>query len=1041
MKFIDNLKMGPKLIGSFLIMAAIATLVGVIGIKEIHTIEAADTQLYEKMTVPLADMGDLMTAFQRLRVNQYQAILNNDAKTFGKTIDGLLVDIAKMEEAIKATILTEQGKVLYKNYTDAMAPFLETNKDILALVTDGKRDRAEALARTQSTKQGQDVRVALDNLQSAKLALAKNAAENNAKLATSATTTLLIIIALGAGFGIVIAIVMSQAITGPMKQGVEMMTEMAKGHLSTRLRMDRRDEIGDLARAMDAFTEDLQVQVVGTMKQVASGDLSAKVQAKDANDEISPALAATIDTLRSLVVEAGTLTKAAVEGRLATRGDASRFQGAYKDIVLGVNSTLDAVIGPLNVSAGYVDRISKGDIPPKITDTYNGDFNTIKNNLNTCIDAVNAMVADAVVLSKAAVEGKLATRAEAARHQGDFRKIVQGVNETLDAVIGPLNVSAGYVDRISKGDIPPKITDSYNGDFNTIKNNLNTCIDAVNALVADAVLLTKAAVEGKLGTRADASKHQGDYRKVVQGVNETLDAVIGPLQFSAGYVDRISKGDIPPKITDSYNGDFNTIKNNLNTCIDAVNAMVSDAGTLAKAAADGALATRADANQHHGDFRKIVQGVNDTLDGVIAPINEVIRVMAAMEKGDLTASISQDYRGDLQKLRNAVNNTAQRLSETLIEINRNSNTLAVSAEELTATSQTMTGNAETMTNQANTAAAATEQASANVKNMAAGVEEISANANTVASASEQISANLHTVGAAVEQMSSNMKTIATTSDRMTSAVNTVATAIEEMSVSLNEVSKNSGQAATVASKAASSANNTAVIVDKLGKSAQEIGKVVDMIKGIAAQTNLLALNATIEAASAGEAGKGFAVVANEVKELAKQTAAATEDIRAQVEGMQDNTQHAVKAIDEIVHIINEINSISGTIAAAVEEQTATTNEISRSVGEAARGANDVTRNVNQAAQGANEISRNVQEAVKGVTDIARNVNQLAGGATDVARNAAEAAKGMNDVAHNVASVSGAARDTTQGAAGTNQASKELARLAEQLQQAVGKFRL
>ena len=194
--------------------------------------------------------------------------------------------------------------------------------------------------------------------------------------------------------------------------------------------------------------------------------------------------------------------------------------------------------------------------------------------------ALNAMLADAALLTKAAVEGKLATRADASKHQGDYRKVVEGVNATLDAVIGPLNVSAEYVDRISKGDIPPRITDNYNGDFNEIKNNLNTCIDAVNALVADAGVLSKAAVEGKLATRADASKHQGDFRKVVEGVNATLDAVIGPLNVSAEYVDRISKGDIPPRITDNYNGDFNEIKNNLNTCIDAVNALVADAGIL-----------------------------------------------------------------------------------------------------------------------------------------------------------------------------------------------------------------------------------------------------------------------------------------------------------------------------------------------------------------------------------------------------------------------------------------------------------------------------
>jgi hypothetical protein len=139
---------------------------------------------------------------------------------------------------------------------------------------------------------------------------------------------------------------------------------------------------------------------------------------------------------------------------------------------------------------------------------YNGDFNTIKNNLNQCIDAVNHLVADAVMLVQGAVDGKLATRADASKHNGDYRKVVQGVNDTLDAVIGPLNVTAKYVDSISKGEIPAKITDNYNGDFNTIKNNLNQCIEAVNMLVADAVMLAKAAVEGKLTTRADATKHR-----------------------------------------------------------------------------------------------------------------------------------------------------------------------------------------------------------------------------------------------------------------------------------------------------------------------------------------------------------------------------------------------------------------------------------------------------------------------------------------------------------------------------------------------------
>ncbi|MFA6178580.1 MAG: methyl-accepting chemotaxis protein, partial [Candidatus Methylopumilus sp.] len=173
--------------------------------------------------------------------------------------------------------------------------------------------------------------------------------------------------------------------------------------------------------------------------------------------------------------------------------------------------------------------ISQGNIPSKISDTYNGDFNTIKNNLNQCIDAVNNMITDAAMLADAAEQGQLATRADASKHQGDFRKIIDGVNHTLDSVIGPLNVTADCVDRISKGDIPPAITDHYNGDFNTIKDNLNQCITAVNRLVSDTNMLSEAAAEGRVTARADATQHQGDFRKVVEGVNATLQTIVEPI--------------------------------------------------------------------------------------------------------------------------------------------------------------------------------------------------------------------------------------------------------------------------------------------------------------------------------------------------------------------------------------------------------------------------------------------------------------------------------------------------------------------------------
>ena len=184
--------------------------------------------------------------------------------------------------------------------------------------------------------------------------------------------------------------------------------------------------------------------------------------------------------------------------------------------------------------------------PRPITDEYQGDFNLIKESLNGCIAAVRALVGDAAMLAQAGVEGRLATRAEATRHEGDFRKVIQGVNQTLDAVVGPLKVAAETVDALSRGNVPPQITADYQGDFALIRDNLNRCLTAVKQLVSDADALAQAGAAGRLETRADASRHQGDFRRIVEGVNRTLDAVTGPLDVAARTVADLAAGKVPP---------------------------------------------------------------------------------------------------------------------------------------------------------------------------------------------------------------------------------------------------------------------------------------------------------------------------------------------------------------------------------------------------------------------------------------------------------------------------------------------------------------
>ncbi len=675
-----------------------------------------------------------------------------------------------------------------------------------------------------------------------------------------------------------------------------------------------------LAKKVADYQAEETVKLADGLARLARGDVNFTVQtgAGDADtaavhqtfETLAAALNTSVGVVNALVADADMLAKAAVEGKLATRADATKHQGDFRKIVQGVNDTLDAVIGPLNVAANYVDQISKGAIPAKITDTYNGDFNVLKNNLNTCIDAVNALVADAKMLSVAAVEGKLATRADASKHQGDFGKIVQGVNETLNAVIGPLNVAANYVDQISKGAIPAKITDTYNGDFNVLKNNLNTCIDAVNALVADAKMLSVAAVEGKLATRADASKHQGDFRKIVDGVNNTLNAVIGPLNVAANYVDQISKGAIPAKITDSYNGDFNAIKNNLNTCIDAVNAMVADANMLAVAAVEGRLATRADASEHQGDFRKIVQGVNDTLDAVIMPLNNIKEVIDAMGRNDMSVSLKGEYRGDFLALKEAFERALVEVNGTLHQIVDAVEQVGQSAEQLKAASQNM--------------ASTSQEQSSSVEEVTSSVEETDT----------QVKAN-------------------------TDAANTA-----------NQLVMGTSQAAN-AGQTKMGAMTTAM--NEINASAQNIAKIIKVIDEIAFQTNLLALNAAVEAARAGQHGRGFAVVAQEVRNLAgrsakaaRETAELIENSVKQVAGGVGIAKQTSEALDQIVGNVVKVKDLVGEIASASAEQARGVTQINVAMNQVAKAAQEGSQQSEELAASSGELANLADRMREGV---------------------------------------------------------------------------
>jgi len=409
--------------------------------------------------------------------------------------------------------------------------------------------------------------------------------------------------------------------------------------------------------------------VVVAAKKMAAGNFNFELKSSS-KDEVGEVVRAVVDVqtaIQIMIADAKMLSKAAVDGKLSMRADVSKHQGDFQVIVKGVNDTLDSVIGPLNVTANYVDRISKGDIPPKITDSYNGDFNTIKNNLNACVDAISSMVVEAGNLEKAAIEGRLATRGDAGKYQGDYRKVVVGVNNCLDAVIGPLNVTANYIDLISKGDIPPIITDNYNGDFNTIKGNLNTMVKMMTDLLAQTDIVIKAAADGELNKRADATLFVGGWNKLVKGVNDTITNIVEPLNVTADYVDKISKGVIPPTIVTEYKGQYNVIKNNLNNAVKMMNDLLAQTDILIQGAANGQLDKRANPEMFQGGWKQLVQGVNQTVTNIVDPLNVTADYVDKIAKGVIPPVIVTEYKGQYNVIKLNLNNAVKMMNDLLAQ--------------------------------------------------------------------------------------------------------------------------------------------------------------------------------------------------------------------------------------------------------------------------------------------------------------------------------------------------------------------------------------